>query len=150
MKRLIVILSMFALVSTGCRSSFSSKYQKDTPSWAVAKFVENLNAGKYDEAVKLLNVNPIENGAIDAEDFKTYVDDCITKHCSVDKATVTGETPEDFDPETIKVDISLIFTDGSVKAAWVDAERVDGIWKVTTRGTLFPDDVPADEFGLPE
>ena len=136
MNRLIFALTICTFMCFGCTSSLSSGYKKGSAQWEVATFIQNINSGKHEEALKQFRVNPLENEEITVEEFKNFTSERITKGNTVTAIELT-ETPEEFDPNMIRVNVNFTYSDGSAQTLWVDAQNIDGVWKITTRGSMF-------------
>lgn len=127
---------MLLVLLMGCTTSLNADYPKGTAMWELATFIDNLNTGKYDEAVKQLNVNPIANGELTLEEFQEIMSGKITNGGTVSKIEMS-ERPEEFDASTVRIDVDFTYNDGSTKRLWVNMEQSDTAWHVTTRGTMF-------------
>lgn len=136
MNRTLLSIAICSIMFFSCSKSLNSGIEKGTAKWEVATFIQNMNSGKYDEALLQFSVNPVANGDISLDEFKVFADGNVTKNCTITSLTLT-ETPEEFDSNVIKVDIIINYADGSTHNCWVNAEKVDEVWKVTTRGSLF-------------
>lgn len=131
-----VTMAAVALLLVACSKSLNSDYSKGTAQWELATFIENLNTGQYEAALKQLNVNPVASGDITVEEFQEIMSGRITHGGTVSKIEMK-ERPEEFDDRTVRIDVDFTYQDGSTKHLWVNMEQSDTAWHVTTRGTMF-------------
>lgn len=137
MKRIRLVAAATLLVMlVGCSTSLNADYPKGSAMWELATFIDNLNMGKFDEAVKQMNVNPVANGELTIEEFQEIMSGKITNGGTVSKIEMK-ERPEEFDASTVRIDVDFTYNDGSTKHLWVNMEQSDTAWHVTTRGTMF-------------
>ncbi|MBQ9469886.1 MAG: hypothetical protein IJU72_02910 [Bacteroidales bacterium] len=137
MNRIRTVAATVALaLLAACSTSLNADYPKGSAQWELATFIDNLNTGRYDEAVRQMNVNPVANGEITIEEFQELMSGKVTNGGTVSKIEL-NEVPEEFVANTVRIDVSFTYKDGSSKQMWVNMEQSDTAWHVTTRGTMF-------------
>ena len=101
----------------------------------VISFIDLLNTGRYDEALRLFAFDLLEREGVSREYFVEYVDERVTRG-----RTVTRVEPiaEEFVPEqnTTRVIVKIRYREGDDVTRTLQVLRIGQGWELTSRGTL--------------
>jgi hypothetical protein len=113
-----------------------AKKNLKTARGTVAEFMAEINKGRYQESLVFFKSNPVAGGEITPEQYQQHCDSSLTKNKTIISLSLSEKT----DPKNkslSRVTIRINYKDKSKAEKWVMAEKIDGVWKMTTKGNMF-------------
>lgn len=135
----ILAFSMFLFFTTGIIAqtvSIDAKKNLKTARGTVTAYMADINSGRYQESLALFKSDPVSGGEITFEQYQQHCDKNLTNN----KEIVSLNLKEKIDSKNkalVKVTVQIRFKDKSKIEKWVMAEKVNGVWKITTKGSMF-------------
>jgi len=139
MKKIFCILSFVVVaMGYGCQqpSGLTANQVEGTSKWVMASYLDELNKGEYEKSLLHFLNNPVESRELNMNDYIAFADNSITNKKTIDSITLNDNVVADVE-NTIEMQLEITYSDGSKASKWVQMQQVDGIWKLTTRGSLF-------------
>ncbi|PKL16241.1 MAG: hypothetical protein CVV49_17285 [Spirochaetae bacterium HGW-Spirochaetae-5] len=139
MKIRILILSIFLISASAVMAQtmkIDAKKNLKTARGTVAAFMAEINSGRYEESLEFFKSDPVSSGEITLEQYRQHCDSNLT----MNKQIVSLSLKEKTDPKNkllSTVTVKIIYKDKSKAEKYVVAEKVNGIWKLTTKGSMF-------------
>lgn len=138
MKSMYYVFVMVMALMVGCKTgkSFNAAETPGTAKWVVASFFDNINTGEYEKSLELFVTSPVTAGEISLEQYIGFVNQSLSNNKSITKIGLIEEAVEET-TEQLKITVQITYGDGSEASKWVICQQVEGVWKMTTRGSMF-------------
>lgn len=138
MKRFFILFFLSAFIFGANAQTFKMNNKRDlkTAKGVAVTFFRDINRGKYEESLTLFKNDPVAANELSLEEYKSFVDENITNGRKIKKVFLTEKEVEDNENQ-LEYTITIYYKDKSEKEKWVIVEKVEGVWKLTTRGSLF-------------
>jgi len=139
MKKRILILSMFVIFASAVMAQtmkIDAKKNLKTARGTVAAFMAEINSGRYEESLAFFKSNPVSSGEITIEEYRQHCDSNLTMNRQIVSLSLKEKINK---KNKLLSDVTVVITykDKSKAEKWVMAEKVNGIWKMTTKGSMF-------------
>lgn len=138
MKRFFILIIFTTFLFGANAQSFKMNNKRDLKNakGVVVTFFRDINRGKYEESLTLFKNDPVAANELSLEEYKSFVDDNITNGGKIKTIYLTEKEVEDNGAQ-LEFTITIDYKDKSSKEKWVIVEKVEDVWKLTTRGSLF-------------
>jgi len=138
MKRFFILFFLSAFIFGANAQTFKMNNKRDlkTAKGVAVTFFRDINRGKYEDSLTLFKNDPVAANELSLEEYKRFVDENITNGRKIKKIFLTEKDVEDNENQ-LEYTITIFYKDKSEKEKWVVVEKVEGVWKLTTRGSLF-------------
>ncbi len=138
MKRFFILFILSAFIFGANAQTFKMNNKRDlkTAKGVAVTFFRDINRGKYEDSLTLFKNDPVAANELSLEEYKRFVDENITNGRKIKKIFLTEKDVEDNENQ-LEYTITIFYKDKSEKEKWVIVEKVEGVWKLTTRGSLF-------------
>ncbi|MBP7553060.1 MAG: hypothetical protein KA885_06505 [Spirochaetes bacterium] len=138
MKRFFILFFLSAFIFGANAQTFKMNNKRDlkTAKGVAVTFFRDINRGKYEDSLTLFKNDPVAANELSLEEYKRFVDENITNGRKIKKIFLTEKDVEDNENQ-LEYTITIFYKDKSEKEKWVIVEKVEGVWKLTTRGSLF-------------
>jgi len=139
MKIRILAFLMFLVFASGIMAqtvSIDAKKNLKTARGTVAAYMADINSGRYEESLTLFKNDPVSGGEISLDQYRQHCDSNLSKN----KEIVSLFLKEKIDPKNktlSNVTVQIKYKDKSKVEKWVMVEKVNGVWKMTTKGSMF-------------
>jgi len=129
---------IMAVICFGCQqpSGLNANEVQGTAKWVMATYLDDINKGEYEKSLLYFLNNPVASGELSMEDYIAFADNSITKQKTIKTIALSEKASTDIE-NTIEMNMEITYSDGSNASKWLQIQQVDGIWKLTTRGSLF-------------
>lgn len=137
-KSIYIFLFAMTAFGFGCKQStgLMANQVEGTSKWVIASYLDKLNNGEYEQSLLFFLNPPVANGELTMNEYVAFADNSLTKQKTISAISLSEKVVAEIN-NTIEMYIEFTYLDGSNASKWVQMQQADGIWKLTTRGSLF-------------
>lgn len=113
-----------------------AKRNLKTARGTVAAFMAEINGGRYQESLLFFKSDPVGSGEISLKQYQQHCDSNLTRNRGIVSLTLS-EKADPANKSLSKVTLRINYKDKTKTEKWVMAEKIEGVWKMTTKGSMF-------------